>query len=283
MTTTDQLRAARAVLEAAGYVVLKKKSYDDIQRKRQRAETLLAAERDHQKSLYAWMSQHFEEERRLRERLVFVYGVARAHGAPVAELHSPEGAIQQAEDANGGIITEITISDLIIRSLSAAVYEDYVDEETGDELCRVVPGTEDFGLVELFVPVESMGLISFNKPVDLTVKVAQPESRDIRKVEAPEATFDYGDVEVGTGAPDPNVDFNVTVTEPEQAAEYPGVASKDITKMESPAYHPEPQPCTPEHEDEQKADPVAQETSMFEFDDIRFDDDDDFEKEASDD
>ena len=163
---TSRVEAAKEVLEHEGYVVLKKKSYEDTQRKRQRAEALLSAETEHQKTLYAWMDQHFAEERRLRDRLVFVYGVARAHGAMEAEQ-------------GDGLITEVTISDLIVKSLSAAVYEDYVDPETNDECSRVVPGTEDFGLVELFVPVESMGLIPFNKPVNLTVKVGAPETRDI--------------------------------------------------------------------------------------------------------
>ena len=169
---------SKDLLAQKGYVVLKKKSYEDEQRKRRRAEALLSSETEHQKALYAWMTQHFVEERRLRDRLVFVYGVARAHGATVAELHSPEGAIQEAEQGDG-LITEITIPELIVKGLSNGVYEDYVDPETNDESSRVVPGTEDFGLVELFVPVENLHLISFNKPVDLTVKVGAPEARDI--------------------------------------------------------------------------------------------------------
>lgn len=175
---TARLESARETLEHEGYVVLKKKSYEDTQRKRQRAEALLSAETQHQKTLYAWMDQHFVEERRLRDRLVFVYGVARAHGATVAELHSPEGAIQEAEQGDG-LITEITIPDLIVRSLSNGVYEDTYDPETDEVESQVVPGTEDFGLVELFVPVENLHLISFNKPVDLTVKLGAPEARDI--------------------------------------------------------------------------------------------------------
>ena len=175
---TARLESARETLEHEGYVVLKKKSYEDTQRKRQRAEALLSAETQHQKGLYAWMDQHFAEERRLRDRLVFVYGVARAHGATVAELHSPEGSIQEAEQGEG-LITEITIPELVVRSMTNGVYEDTYDPETDEVESQVVPGTEDFGTITLFVPVESLHLLPFNKPVDLTVKVAQPETRDI--------------------------------------------------------------------------------------------------------
>lgn len=46
------------------------------------------AERDRE-HLLKWMESHFEEERRTRDRLTFVYGVAVAHGATSKELAGP--------------------------------------------------------------------------------------------------------------------------------------------------------------------------------------------------
>jgi hypothetical protein len=38
-----------------------------------------------------WAESCLDEERCLRDRLTFVYGVARAHGATVEDLRQPEG------------------------------------------------------------------------------------------------------------------------------------------------------------------------------------------------
>lgn len=50
------------------------------------AERRLEYEQEHSEGTRQWALNAFTEERRLRERLTFVYGVARAHGATVQEL-----------------------------------------------------------------------------------------------------------------------------------------------------------------------------------------------------
>lgn len=75
-----------AELEAEGYVVLRAKSYRQAQERQRVAEALRwAAERDRE-GTRDWALDAFAEQRRLRDRLTFVYGVARAHGATVEEL-----------------------------------------------------------------------------------------------------------------------------------------------------------------------------------------------------
>ena len=76
-------------LEAEGYVVVKAKPYRAAQERRRVAEALKASAEDRVRSIDAWAQGVCVEERRARERLTFVYGVARAHGASVEELSGP--------------------------------------------------------------------------------------------------------------------------------------------------------------------------------------------------
>jgi hypothetical protein len=81
----DALHAKR-LLESAGYVVIKGTSHRRAQERQRIAEARMEDAFSRVASVEAWAQSLCAEERRLRDRLVFVYGVARAHGASVAEL-----------------------------------------------------------------------------------------------------------------------------------------------------------------------------------------------------
>lgn len=103
--TDDRIAAARALLEANGYVVLREKSYRQAQERQRVAEALMVAAEDAAEGARVWARDCLAEERRLRERNTHVYGVARAHGATLVELAGPDtpvdvlSALQQRDDA----------------------------------------------------------------------------------------------------------------------------------------------------------------------------------------
>ena len=80
------IEEARATLEAAGYVVLKAKSYRQAQERQRRAECYRQAAEDARDSATAWARNCLAEERRLRDRLMFVYGIAQEYGATRSDL-----------------------------------------------------------------------------------------------------------------------------------------------------------------------------------------------------
>lgn len=73
-------------LETEGFVVLRAKSHQQARERLRVAEALKAAAEEHNESTRSWAESVFAEQRRLADRLTFVYGVARAHGATVEEL-----------------------------------------------------------------------------------------------------------------------------------------------------------------------------------------------------
>lgn len=77
---------AKATLEAAGYVVLKRESYRRAQERQRVAQALLESEKRNTEGVRDWAFRALDEQIRLSDRLTFVYGVARAHGATVDEL-----------------------------------------------------------------------------------------------------------------------------------------------------------------------------------------------------
>jgi hypothetical protein len=87
--TPEFLAKVKESLEAQGYVVLKAASYRREQEKRRIAQALLACQEEHNESTRQWGVMAYDEQRRLTDRLVFVYGVARAHGATEEELSGP--------------------------------------------------------------------------------------------------------------------------------------------------------------------------------------------------
>lgn len=73
-------------LEADGFVVLRAKSYRQAQERQRVSEALRRSAWEQVESTRRWAETAFAEQRRLSDRLTFVYGVARAHGATVDEL-----------------------------------------------------------------------------------------------------------------------------------------------------------------------------------------------------
>jgi hypothetical protein len=80
------LDRAIKIVKAAGYVLLREKSYRQAQERQRMAEARASSEKEHAESTRRWAINCLDEERRLADRLTFVYGVARAHGATVEEL-----------------------------------------------------------------------------------------------------------------------------------------------------------------------------------------------------
>ena len=87
--TADQ-QAAIDVLRLAGYSVIRQRTYARLLERVRVAEALREAERDHRKDSQEWARRECDEQRRLSDRLTYVYGVARAHGASVDDLRQPE-------------------------------------------------------------------------------------------------------------------------------------------------------------------------------------------------
>jgi len=85
----DLVAAAKTLLKANGFVVLREKSYRQAQERQRVAEALREAADSDREAHYEWMRREvFPEERRLRDRCMFLYGAARAHGATVEELRN---------------------------------------------------------------------------------------------------------------------------------------------------------------------------------------------------
>lgn len=82
----SEVEEAVAVVEAAGFVVLRQKSYRAAQERQRRAEVYRECAEESKERAYAWARDCLAEERRLRERLTFVYGVAQKFGATAADL-----------------------------------------------------------------------------------------------------------------------------------------------------------------------------------------------------
>jgi hypothetical protein len=80
------LDEALELVKASGYVVLKEKSYRQAQERQRIAVVMADMEKGRRESAESWARDCLYDERRITERLTFVYGVARAHGASVEEL-----------------------------------------------------------------------------------------------------------------------------------------------------------------------------------------------------
>ena len=84
--TAEAVERAKATLKALGYVVLKETSYRRAQERQRVAEVMRAYAEERVEDNRQWAIKALDEQRRLSDRLTFVYGVARAHGATVEEL-----------------------------------------------------------------------------------------------------------------------------------------------------------------------------------------------------
>lgn len=94
----SDLDAAKELLTAAGYTVVKTKSYLAAQERQRRAKCMEEYADERRESAERWARNCLDEERRIRERLTFVYGVARAHGATVDDLRQ----LPAGDTDNGG-------------------------------------------------------------------------------------------------------------------------------------------------------------------------------------
>jgi hypothetical protein len=82
---------AKALLESSGYVVLREKSYRQAQERQRIAEAMREYAEELREGQDRWLrSEVLPRERFLADRLTFLYGVARAHGATVEELRGPD-------------------------------------------------------------------------------------------------------------------------------------------------------------------------------------------------
>jgi hypothetical protein len=85
MTDIDD---AKALLVANGYVVLKAKSHREAQLRRRVTEARARWADDDAEHARDWARKCLDEERRLRERLTLVWGLAVEHGATLDELRA---------------------------------------------------------------------------------------------------------------------------------------------------------------------------------------------------
>lgn len=77
---------AKAELEAAGYTVVKSTTYRRLLRRIQVLGADLEFEKKNSAATTRWAKSAFDEQKRLAERLTFVYGEARAAGCSVEQL-----------------------------------------------------------------------------------------------------------------------------------------------------------------------------------------------------
>ena len=97
ITTESDLRQAAlaladalAIVRAAGYVPLREKSYHQAQERQRMAEVRAECEEAAAEHARVWAMAAFDEQRRLGDRLTFVYGVARSLGASIEDLAGVE-------------------------------------------------------------------------------------------------------------------------------------------------------------------------------------------------
>lgn len=82
----ENLQTALEFVKSNGYVVLKEKSYRQAQERQRRAEVMADYEKERRKDVEHWARDSLDEERRTRERLTFVWGIAMKHGATLEEM-----------------------------------------------------------------------------------------------------------------------------------------------------------------------------------------------------
>lgn len=82
-------KIARDFLESRGFVVLREKSYRQVQQRQHIAESIAKYADDQRESTERWAQTTLHNEiRELQARCTFLYGMARAKGATADELAS---------------------------------------------------------------------------------------------------------------------------------------------------------------------------------------------------
>jgi hypothetical protein len=82
-----EIAKARKLLEQSGCKVLSERAYRALLTRVHVAENIAEYADRGRESALDWGRRTCDEERRLRDRCGYLYGVARAHGATDAELH----------------------------------------------------------------------------------------------------------------------------------------------------------------------------------------------------
>jgi hypothetical protein len=98
----DGVADARAFLEAAGFTVVRVRTYRAMQERVRIAEQMQAHEAQEAQRARDWAARAFAEQRRLSVRLDFVYGEARAAGVSMerlADQPAAEGRIEGLREA----------------------------------------------------------------------------------------------------------------------------------------------------------------------------------------
>lgn len=80
------LQRARDVVESAGYVVLRRKSYEDLRRRLDLARAQVGFEHAAGVSMTRWARDEVAERQRLADRCTFLYGAAIRAGATPEDL-----------------------------------------------------------------------------------------------------------------------------------------------------------------------------------------------------
>lgn len=78
---------ARRLLEAAGYVVLRRKSYEHTLRELDRARNRLRFEEESAEGTREWALRAYDEQRRLSGRLTAVVSAAASLGVPIQAIN----------------------------------------------------------------------------------------------------------------------------------------------------------------------------------------------------
>lgn len=81
---------AKNALEAAGYVVVKARTYRNLQERERLLKSELDWERRNTAAAESWAQRAHDEQIRLADRLTFVYGEARAAGCSIEQLAGQE-------------------------------------------------------------------------------------------------------------------------------------------------------------------------------------------------
>lgn len=121
----EAIAVAKRILTDAGFVVLREKSYRQAQERQRIAECRVACEIEAAEVARSWARDCLTEERRLRDRLTFVYGVAQAHGATAEELSGDTEArvVETQIRVEAGPLLEL--SDRDKARLRDAMWEDH--------------------------------------------------------------------------------------------------------------------------------------------------------------
>lgn len=84
---SDEIEAAKSLLRAHGFVVLREKSYHQAQERQRVAEALRQNEVEHAESTRAWAHRAFDSQRESWDRTTYLYGLAASLGATDEQLH----------------------------------------------------------------------------------------------------------------------------------------------------------------------------------------------------